>query len=166
MALAEDEQRRFRILALPALLALHRLARALCADRSAADDLLQETYLRGLRYFRTYKGGDMRAWLATIMRNLYRSGFGADPPLVDLSMAEAEADHAPTPEQTTLRRHEDAALRHHIAALPDAQREALVLREFSELSYMEIAKIQNVPVGTVMSRLARARASLRESLTP
>jgi DNA-directed RNA polymerase specialized sigma24 family protein len=68
MGSSEDEQQRFRLNALPALLALHRLARALCADRSAADDLLQETYLRGLRYFRTYQGGDIRAWLAAIMR--------------------------------------------------------------------------------------------------
>ncbi len=166
MGSSEDEQQRFRLNALPTLLALHRLARALCADRSSADDLLQETYLRGLRYFRTYQGGDIRAWLAAIMRNLHRSGLGTAPPLVDLSIAEAEADPAPDPEQAALRRHQDAVLRHHVAALPDALREALLLREFSELSYKEIAQIQNVPIGTVMSRLARARASLRESLAP
>lgn len=163
---ADEAQNRFRALALPALTPLYRLARALCADRPAADDLVQETYLRALRYFRTYQGGDMRAWLAAIMRNLHRSGIGARPALVDLAALDAHPDPAPDPEQATMRGHEDAALRHHIAALPEAMREALTLREFAELSYAEIAKIQNVPVGTVMSRLARARASLRESLTP
>jgi RNA polymerase sigma factor (sigma-70 family) len=88
------------------------------------------------------------------------------PPIVDLSVLETHADPAPDPEQTAIRRHEDAVLRHHIAALPEVQREALHLREFAELSYAEIARIQNVPIGTVMSRLARARASLRGSLIP
>lgn len=162
----EAEQNRFRALALPALTRLYRLARALCADRPAADDLLQETYLRAFRYFRTYHGGDIGAWLAAIMRNLHRTGMGARPPIVDLSALDDHADPAPDPEQTAIRRHEDAALRHHVAALPEVQREALILREFVELSYAEIARIQNVPIGTVMSRLSRARSGLRESLTP
>jgi RNA polymerase sigma-70 factor (ECF subfamily) len=163
---ADEEQARFRTLALPVLIPLYRLARALCADRPVADDLLQETYLRAMRYFRTYQGGDFRAWLSAIMRNLHREEMRARPPIVDLSALETHADPAPDPEQTAIRRHEDAVLRHHIAALPEVQREALHLREFAELSYAEIARIQNVPIGTVMSRLARARASLRGSLLP
>lgn len=163
---ADEERRRFRALALPALVPLYRLARALCADRTAADDLVQETYLRALRYFRTYQGGDMRAWLAAIMRNLHRSGHSARPPVIDLATLDSHPDPALDPEQATIRAQEDAVLRYHIAALPEVMREALTLREFAELSYAEIAGIQNVPIGTVMSRIARARASLRESLTP
>lgn len=108
----------------------------------------------------------MRAWLAAIMRNLHRSGIGALPQGIDLAAFESHPDPAPNPEQATMRGQEDAVLRHHIAALPEVMREALTLREFAELSYAEIAKIQNVPIGTVMSRIARARAALRESLTP
>ncbi len=120
--------------------------------------------MRAWRYFAGYQGGDIRAWLAAIMRNLHRSGLGADPPLVDLSTLDDQPDPAPDPEQSAMRAHENRALRHHLAALPDALRETLLLREFADLSYAEIAKIQNVPVGTVMSRLARARATIREML--
>ena len=156
------EAERFRILAVPALTSLYRLARALAVDRPTADDLVQDTYARALRYFHAYQGGDMRAWLAAIMRNLHRSE--APPRTTSLELAAEHPDPAPDPEQATIAGSEAASVRHHVAALPEALRETLTLREFAGLSYAEIAKLQDVPIGTVMSRLARARASLRESL--
>ncbi len=163
---AEPENQRFRMLALSALPQLNRLARALCSNRANADDLVQDTYVRALRYLDSFQGGDIRAWLVAIMRNLHRSSFIGQPEEVEIGALEGLGDPTPGPEQIVQRRHEDRILRNHIAALPEGLREALLLREFAELSYAEIAKIQNVPIGTVMSRLARARASLRESLSP
>ncbi len=165
MVLAREEAERFGVLARPALAPLHRLARALCADRARADDLVQETFVRALRYFGGYQGGDIRAWLAAIMRNLHRGGFTAGPATVDLAAVEEPAAPGRDPEQAAIRAEEDARLRRHLAALPEPLAEALRLREFAGLSYAEIAQAQGVPVGTVMSRIARARARLRESLS-
>jgi RNA polymerase sigma-70 factor (ECF subfamily) len=108
----------------------------------------------------------MRAWLAAIMRNLHRSGKAYKPAVVDLTALDQYPDPGLDPEEQAGQKRENAMLRQHIANLPEALRETLLLREFAGLSYAEIARTQNVPVGTVMSRLARARASLRESINP
>jgi RNA polymerase sigma-70 factor, ECF subfamily len=144
---------------------MHRLARVLAPDRARAEDLLQETYLRGLRYFDSYRGEqDIRAWLAGIMRNLQRdAGPARTGPLVE---AEDLPDPGPDPEAIAIAADRAARLRGHIAALPDGLRETLLLREFTGLSYAAVAAAQAIPIGTVMSRLARARAMLREAMDP
>ncbi|MBV1704369.1 MAG: sigma-70 family RNA polymerase sigma factor [Hyphomicrobiales bacterium] len=160
-----EEAERFRRLAVPAMSGLHRFARSLTRDRSSADDLLQGTYLRAISHFSGYAGGDMRAWLVAIMRNLHRSGGGRG---VDVPLDEAPepVDPAPGPEREVVATDEFAALRAALDRLPREQAEALRLREFAGLDYAGIAAAQGVPVGTVMSRLARARATLRKDLAP
>jgi RNA polymerase sigma-70 factor (ECF subfamily) len=116
--------------------------------------------LRGLRYFDSFRGDDFRAWMAAIMRNLSRER--APPSIaVDDEWLRQIPDPAPDPEQTVIAQESDARLRQLVAGLPDALRETLLLREFGELSYAQIASVLEVPVGTVMSRLSRARESLR-----
>lgn len=142
---------------------MHRLARALAPDRARAEDLVQETYLRALRYFNSYRGEqDIRAWLAGIMRNLQRGA----PPVATAPIEAAEDLPAPglDPEATAIAADRAARLRRHIAALPENLRETVLLREFTGLSYAAVAAAQGIPVGTVMSRLARARALLREAM--
>lgn len=159
----EDEPRaRFRALALPQLPQMYRLALALTGNKTRAEDLVQETYLRALKYFPSYHGEDFRAWMAAIMRNLHRSQFSAMPMDDDERLA-ALPDPSPNPEQAMLSADRNQHLRRLIATLPDSLREVLVMREFADLSYAQIATILAVPAGTVMSRLARARESLRKA---
>lgn len=147
------------------------MARALTRDRTAAEDLVQESVLRGLRYFDSYRGEDFRAWMAAIMRNLNRERpVDRTAPQVDRA-EEADdrlaqlPDPAPDPEQRLLADDRAAKLRGLVAALPEAMREILVLREFGGLSYAQIAATLSLPIGTVMSRLARARMQLRADWT-
>ena len=168
---AVEREARFRAQVLPALDSLYRLARVLTADRLQAEELAQETCMRALRYFDTYRGEqDIRAWLSAILRNVHRDRAGArrgeaarEAPLAE---AEAIADPAPDPEAVAIAADRAAGLRAAVARLPEPLRDALLLREFSGLSYAAIATAQGVPIGTVMSRLARARAQLCELLTP
>jgi RNA polymerase sigma-70 factor, ECF subfamily len=158
---SEDRAARFRALALPELAYLHRMARGLTGNRQAAEDLVQESIVRGLRYFDSYRAENFRAWMAAIMRNLYR-----DRPMTPTVPADEDRvrqirDPAPDPEQIVLAEDRAARLRALVAALPDGLREVLVLREFGGLSYAQIASTLAVPIGTVMSRLARAREDLR-----
>jgi RNA polymerase sigma-70 factor (ECF subfamily) len=125
MADSADQTARFRTLALPVLGYLHRLALALTMNRSRADDLVQETYLRALRYFASYQGDDFKPSALTAERA--------------------------------------QALRGLLAKLPENLREVLILREYGDLSYSQIAATLSIPVGTVMSRLSRARDDLRKA---
>ncbi|MDE8344613.1 MAG: sigma-70 family RNA polymerase sigma factor [Acidocella sp.] len=149
----------FRTLALPLLDDLYRLARGLAGSRSAADDLVQECFLRGLRYFDSWHGEDLRAWMAAIMRNIHRDRIGL-PNMTDENL-EYIADPAPDPEQVAMSDDHAQRLRTLLAHLPEALREVLVLREYGNLSYEQIAQALAIPQGTVMSRLARARERLR-----
>jgi RNA polymerase sigma-70 factor (ECF subfamily) len=160
---ADDQTARFRALALPLLGYLHRLALALSPNRARADDLVQDTYLRALRYFASYQGDDFRAWMAAIMRNIHRTK--APPPSVstDDEWLATLPDPAPNPEQSALTAERAQRLRGLMAALPEALREVLILREYGELSYAQIAETLSIPLGTVMSRLARARDDLRKA---
>jgi RNA polymerase sigma-70 factor (ECF subfamily) len=161
--LADESRERFRALALPLLPNMHRLALALTGNRSCAENLVQETYLRALKYFGSYQGEDFRAWMAAIMRNLHR-GQGPTPMSTnDEDSLAALPDPSPGPEQVLLAADQAERLRRLIAALPEGLREVLVMREFGDLSYAQIAAILAVPAGTVMSRLARARENLRKS---
>lgn len=157
---------RFRALALPHLDEVYTLARYLLGHAADAEDATQECFLRALRHFDTYRGPEIRPWLFAILRNVCH---GLRRPKLEMT-ADVEEDEnaaplwreaADTPEGAVLRRHDAETVRRLIAALPDAYREVLVLREVHDLSYREIAAVAEVPVGTVMSRLARARAELR-----
>ncbi|MBV8448651.1 MAG: sigma-70 family RNA polymerase sigma factor [Hyphomicrobiales bacterium] len=169
--MAEADQReseRFRKLALPLLDEVYTFARYLTRNADEAEDAAQETYLRALRYFSGFSGESIKPWLFTILRNVLRS---RDPrrfdPLPENDAGEAGqvdplwGDAEPDPE-THLARADDARqLRELIARLPTVYREALVLKEFNDFSYRQIAEVTGVPIGTVMSRLARAREELQ-----
>ena len=164
----------FEALVLPHLDAAYNLARWLLRDPSAAEDAVQEASLRAFRYIDSLRGDDARAWLLGIVRNtcftvLERRRKG--PEVVEFDESEFEAalgatghggsDPAALLEQRKLRTLLDAAIR----ALSPALREVIVLREFEDLDYAQIAQIAGVPVGTVMSRLSRAREKLRSVLS-
>ena len=156
--------RRFAEVALPHLDAAHNLARWLTGNDQDAQDVVQEAYLRALRFFDGYHGGNPRAWLLAIVRRTCFSWLRANRPaeLVaggDEAMPEAVDPH--TPEDAALGAADRRDLETIMAAMPAEFREVLILREVEELSYKEIAVIVEAPVGTVMSRLSRARQSLR-----
>ena len=160
-----DEARRFRELMLPHLDAAYGFARFLARDPTAAEDLVQEAYLAAYRGFRGYRGGDPKAWLFAVLRNCFLAQarrLGGD--LAPAEEAETIADPGDDPEAQLLRLADDASVRKAIEDLPDPFREAIVLRELQDLSYREIATITATPIGTVMSRLARARRMLAASL--
>jgi len=160
-----DRTRRFRDLALPHLDDVYTLARYLLRNTADAEDAVQDCYLRALKHFDTFRGGAIKPWLFAILRNVCRQTYARR---ADARDADASEDAVPlwgeppeTPEASTLRRHDAETVRAMVGALPETFREAIVLREVHELSYREIADVVGAPVGTVMSRLARARAMLR-----
>jgi RNA polymerase sigma-70 factor (ECF subfamily) len=167
-----DKARRFRDAALPYLDDAYTFAHYLLRNAADAEDAVQECYLRAFRHFESYRGPAMKPWLLTILRNVCNSEF-ARRGKRDLSREgdlEAESEDVSlwqepqaTPESALLRRHDDANIRRLVAALPQQFREAIVMREINDLSYQEIAQAVGVPVGTVMSRLARARGMLRSA---
>jgi len=162
---------RFHDLALPHLDDVYSLARYLLGNAADADDAVQECYLRAYRHFDTYRGPQIKPWLFAILRNVCRAARArsAAAPQSAASLSEAidEAcepvwsEGQETPEGEMLRRHDAETIRRLVAALPAPFREVIVLREIEDLSYREIADVVGAPVGTVMSRLARARAMLR-----
>jgi RNA polymerase sigma-70 factor (ECF subfamily) len=159
------EAERFRRLILPHLDGAYSFARFLCRDASQAEDLAQDAFLRAYRGFRGFRGGEPRAWLFAIVRtsHLTWARRRAEPPAEPQGL-EAMASDADTPEAALLRQGEVDTVRGAIESLPEPFRETLVLRELEELSYREIAEITSAPIGTVMSRLARARSMLLAAL--
>jgi RNA polymerase sigma-70 factor, ECF subfamily len=164
----EDTRERFEAQVMPHLDAAHRFARWLSGSAADAEDVVQEAFLRALRAFGGLRGGDVKSWLLTIVRNCYANALrerrrGAALPLPGEPDAQALAAVAagPDPETASIGADERRLLERLIAALPAEHREVLLLRELEELSYREIAQVAQVPIGTVMSRLARARAALR-----
>ncbi len=159
-----ERARRFREAALPHLDEVYTLARYLLRNAADADDAVQECYLRALKHFDTFRGGAMRPWLFAILRNVCKATY-AQQQFVDPDTAEDAvplwSEPPETPESQILRRRDDQSIRDMVGALPDVFREAIVLREINGLAYREIAEIVGAPVGTVMSRLARARSILR-----
>ncbi len=170
----DDRRRRFELLALPHLDAAYNLARWLAGNTADAEDVVQEAYLRAYRYFDAYQGGNFRVWLLTIVRNAFmtwvkenRSGrmvFVPDTPVADRAESDAAMwGEAPRdPESLLLENVDSQMLSRLMEQLPAEYREVLLLREVEDLSYKEIAEITRVPIGTVMSRLSRARLSLRK----
>ncbi len=173
---SEDEKaRRFRDAALPYLDDVFTLARYLMRNTADAEDAAQECYLRALRHFDSYRGPAMKPWLLTILRNVCNAEFarrGNRETFSDSVLDEPAAEEVPiwqepqaSPETAMLRQHDDDKIRGLVAGLPAQFREVIVLREINDLSYQEIAQVAGVPVGTVMSRLARARTMLRSAWT-
>jgi RNA polymerase sigma-70 factor (ECF subfamily) len=164
--LSAAELERFRTLMLPHLDNAYGYARFLCRDATLAEDLVQEAYLRACRAFRSYRGGEPKAWLFAVVRSCFLSWARAPArreAADDAAFAELPADD-PSAEEALVRRGEVEALRNAIEALPEPFRETLVLRELEELSYKELAEVTGAPIGTVMSRLARARQLLVTAL--
>jgi RNA polymerase sigma-70 factor, ECF subfamily len=168
----QDKARRFRDAALPHLDDVYTLARYLLRDGPNADDAVQECYLRALRYFDTFRGPAIKPWLFAILRNVCRGEFSrrSGAPLEMDSETEEDEGATPlwqeaqaSPETEVLRQRDTEAIRRLVADLPAPFREAIVLREINDLSYREIADVIGAPVGTVMSRLARARSMLRKA---
>jgi RNA polymerase sigma-70 factor (ECF subfamily) len=156
----------FAAVALPHLDAAFNLARWLTGSRADAEDVVQEAMVRALTYFPSFRGGSSRAWILQIVRN---TAYGALEARRGERMAEqaglddlvAEiADPGDDPEKSLIMAADRARVDALIAALPVELRETLVLRELEELSYRDIAQVTSVPVGTVMSRLWRARRIL------
>jgi RNA polymerase sigma-70 factor (ECF subfamily) len=167
-----DRARRFRDAALPHLDEVYTLARYLLRDAADADDAVQECYLRAFKHFDGYRGPAMKPWLFAILRNVCRAEFvrRANSPITTVEEAPDDAGQIPlwheaqeTPETQMLRRWDADTIRRLVSALAEPFRETFVLREINNLSYREIADVIEAPVGTVMSRLARARAMLRSA---
>ena len=166
----DDRRRQFETHALPHLDAAYNLARWLTRSPADADDIVQDALLRAYRSFHTFRGGDIKPWLLAIVRNCFLSSRtpARRNPVVRLTEHGAapggpeQVDDAPDPENLALRADHGRKLNLVIETLPQEFREVLVLREIEDLSYRDIAEITAVPIGTVMSRLARARVLLRE----
>ena len=157
----DDRAARFRAMVVPELAYLQRFAVALAGNRPAGEDLVQESVLRALRYFDSYNGDGFRAWMAAIMRNVHRDRPRISPVPAEDEWLQSIPDTSPNPEQSAVDNDSASRLRGMVARLPEALREVLVLREFGDLSYAQIAATLQMPVGTVMSRLSRARDDLR-----
>jgi len=159
---------RFEQLILPHLDAAYNLARWLVRNPQDAQDIVQESYLRAYKFFGGFQGGDARAWLLKIVRNTSYSFFEKNRP-AGVTEEFDEKIHAtdaggPGTESEIMRSAESQMLHQALEQLPTNFREILVLRELEGLSYKEIAEVTNVPIGTVMSSLARGRERLREVL--
>lgn len=171
-----DKNQRFEALLLPHLDAAYNLARWLLRDEHWAQDVVQDAYLRAFRGFETLRGDAARPWLLGIVRNAcfdHLRQRGRDPARPDTPIDDADGDengrfgHDPTtPERLLLDKVDAACIDAAIADLAPIFREVIVLRELEGLRYEEIAALTGTPLGTVMSRLARARAQLRRALSP
>src|SRR6476660_8472724 len=153
---------------LPHLDAAYNLARWLTRNGQDAEDAVQEACLRAFRFFGSFRGGDARNWLLKIVRNTCYTQLQKNRPQELATFDEeihSEDDGSMNPETLLLRSADSQLLRQALEELPVNFREVLVLRELEGLSYSEIAEVSNIPPGTVMSRLSRARERLRQSLT-
>ncbi|MBR2819527.1 MAG: sigma-70 family RNA polymerase sigma factor [Reyranella sp.] len=156
---------RFRIVMLPHLDAAYGFARWLTRDPIEAQDVAQEAMLRALRYFHAFRGEEARPWLLRIVRNTWtdmRTRRSLEK--VPLDEADDVVEPGPDPEQSALAGDRRREIARALAALPEEVREVLVLREIEELSYKQIAAVLDQPIGTVMSRLSRAREKLAVAL--
>ncbi|MBA3897189.1 MAG: sigma-70 family RNA polymerase sigma factor [Sphingomonadaceae bacterium] len=171
-----DQTSRFRDIILPHMDAAYNFARFLARDPVAAEDIVQEAFLRAFRGFHAFRGEAPKAWLLAIVRNCFLNWVKTDRTPRDMREAMEDVafdcpapphaiDHD-NPEAILLRRHDVETVRTTIENLPEPFREALVLRELEELSYQEIALLTDAPIGTVMSRLSRARQMLGQLLLP
>jgi RNA polymerase sigma-70 factor (ECF subfamily) len=149
--------------------AAYNLARWLTRDERDAEDVVQEAYLRALKHFGTFKGGDARPWLLKIVRNTFYTWIRRNRSSDAMTPLDEEEDihdsDAASPEMLMVREANQRLVRRALRQLPTEFLEVIVLREFEELSYQQIADTVQIPVGTVMSRLARARGRLAQIIT-
>ena len=168
--LADTQSARFEETILPHLDAAYNLARWLVRSGTDAEDLVQEAFLRAWRGFAGFRGGDGRSWLLTIVRNTsytwLRENKRQSLAVEFNENLHSEDVNVPEPERLLAENYSRETLEKALQELPAEFREAIVLRELEGLSYKEISEIGGVPVGTVMSRLARARARLQICLAP
>jgi RNA polymerase sigma-70 factor, ECF subfamily len=153
---------------LPHLNAAYNLARWLTRDDQDAQDVVQEACLRAFKYWKSFSGRDCRSWLLAIVRNTYYSWLrqrSVQPVLTEDGEIDDVDDAVGNPENVLLQNADRQLLKAALEDLPAEFREAIVLREMEGLSYKEIADIASVPIGTIMSRLARARKRLQIYLT-
>lgn len=172
------EARGFHDLILPHVDGAYNLARYLTCDPVVAEDVVQDALVRAFRSFSQFRGSSPRAWLFTIVRNCCRTTQARSLSQMSLvvhesalgdeaaSMLGEHPDPGPNPEEQLLRNADIHAVRKAIEEIPEPFREAIVLRELEGLAYSEIAEVSGVPIGTVMSRLARGRALLAARLLP
>src|SRR3954471_22197695 len=169
-----DKTQQFEALVVPHLDAAYNLARWLLRDEHSAADAVQDACLRALRFFDQLQGEHARPWLLAIVRNCCYSLLGKRQQSGehlefdeerDSEFAASSLGDSNNPEIRLSRKMDSARLDQAIAGLPSVYREVIVLREMQELAYEEVAQIANIPVGTVMSRLSRARALLRARLS-
>jgi RNA polymerase sigma-70 factor, ECF subfamily len=163
-----EERERFERLVMPHMDAAFNLARWLVRSRADAEDVTQDAMVRSYRFFVGFHGGDARAWLLQIVRNSCYTWLEKKRK-VDLKTEFDEKIHlGPTesPEAAAVAANERERLMNALESLPPRSREVLVLRELEGCSYKEIATITSIPIGTVMSTLARARERLQETLRP
>ena len=168
--MAQDPDRNgFAQFALPHLDAAYNLARWLTRDDHMAEDVVQEAYLRAFKFFDGFRGGDGKAWVLAIVRNTFftlrkrNSSAHLHEPFDD-EVHDGPVEHGThgeDPQALLVRNADGQVVRQALETLPEEFREVLVLREIEEMDYRQIAAVTNVPIGTVMSRLARARAGLK-----
>jgi RNA polymerase sigma factor (sigma-70 family) len=165
-----DERRaRFESQVLPHLNAAYRFARWLTYSPSEADDVVQDAILRAFRSFDSLRGSDAKTWLLVIVRNCHftaarqrqRRGTVPLPEEGDLEDGQHMISDFPEPENVAILHDQKKMLHRLLAKLPEEQRTVLMLREIEEMDYAQIAAVTHVPIGTVMSRLARSRAALK-----
>lgn len=167
--MAQRDVEPFERLVLPHLDDAYTLARYLLRDEHDAQDVVQDAVLRALRYFDGFQGGDARAWLLAIVRNCCHTWLrrnrssDATVPYAD-SETSAELQAPTEADALAIQSSERDTIRRAVATLPAEFREVIVLRELHDMSYKEISTITGVPIGTVMSRLARARSRLAAAL--
>jgi RNA polymerase sigma-70 factor (ECF subfamily) len=161
---------RFEQLVLPHLDAAYNLARWLTRKDHDAQDVVQEAYLRAFKAFDQFHGDDARCWLLTIVRNSCFTWMARNRPNVPTSSLDADLHDAGSnvsnPEVLLNRKADREMVRQAIESLPVEFREVLILRELEGLSYQQISTVADLPIGTVMSRLARARKRLQQILAP
>jgi len=164
----EKPLQNFEEVALPHLRAAYNLARWLTRDETDAEDVVQEAYLRAFKHFGSFHGGDGRPWVLAIVRNTCYTWMqhNRSPELtipLDDELHEIESKDL-NPEALLMQSADTEMVRQALEDLPVEFREVIVLREWEGLSYKQIADVVDIPMGTVMSRLARARKRLQESL--
>lgn len=172
--LSPDEARRFRSVVLAHADAAYNLALRLTRRPDLAEDIVHDAYVRALAGFAGFRGGDGRSWILTIVRNRFFDWVREQRLKATVSLAPAANDddddgwdppdlEQDTPEQALARKSEAGVLHALIDRLPPRLREVLILREMEDLSYREIAAVTESPIGSVMSRLARARGALADA---
>jgi RNA polymerase sigma-70 factor (ECF subfamily) len=163
-----SKRRRFEETVLPYLDAAYNLARWLTRDGHDADDVVQEAFVRAFKFYDGFRGGDARAWLLRVVRHTCYTWLerhrGREPMLSFDEELHGEASEAFNPEKLFWQQIDQQQLRAAVETLPVPYREAIVLRELEGLSYQEISAVAGIPVGTVMSRLSRARGQLQQRL--